>query len=401
MFQKISNNKNLSLILSYVLLLGLSLFLTGYFWQTKTTRIQTLYYFLIVAPILISIIYQIKNYPFNRLFFLSFIFILYTVSSVFWSEDVSAQALFHEFKKFVLLLSLFFSINHVCNKFPDFEINILNLMTFVACGLAIYNIYTLMETSGLSGRINGLGLLDNAITTAEVFGLIFLFSFTQFLKSENKLKIVIYFLVAALILFEIILNKSRSQQFALIIAMILVLFFTPKENLKRLIPIIIISLIGLSYIILFTDILESIYNRGFNLSCRDTIWRDLLPTALETPFFGRGEGSSQGYITYCHNRLLNGTHSIYLSIFLYQGLIGVSLALLTTLEAIRTAYTTRHQTDIFWGIIIIYGFITFSFNGDSLLSRPNEVWMLFWIPVAFISMRKKPFSGIIEKPKDK
>lgn len=392
MFQKINNKKIQYQILSYILLLGLSLFLTGYFWQEKLTRIQTLFYFLVVAPILLSLFYQIKNYPFNRIFLFSFLFVLYTVSSILWSENISIQTFFHEFKKFILLLSLFFAINHVSKNFPAFEINILNIMILVASVLAIFNIYSLLTTVGLEGRIGGWGYLDNAIVTAEVFGLIFLFSFMQFLNTKNKSMMLFYLIVAALILLEILLNKSRSQQFAMIIALFLILFFTPRENLKRLIPVAILSLAGLFYLVFFTERLGDIYNRGFSLHCRDTIWKDVLPTALETPFFGRGEGSSDGYVTYCHNEILLGTHSTYLSIFLYQGLVGVFLALLATIEALRTAYKSQHEMDVFWGIIIIYGFITFSFNGDSLLSRPNEIWMLFWIPVAFISMRKKPLN---------
>jgi len=391
MFKAISENKTTYLILSSVLLLGLTLFLTGYFWQAKSTRLQTVYYFLVVAPILLSFTYQIRNYSFNPLFFLSFTLILYTMTTVFWSEDVSIQSLFHQFKKGLLLLSLFLAVNHVRKRYPDFEANILNLMTFFAIFLAIYNIYTLMITTGLSGRIHGWGLLDNANVTAEVFGIIFLYTFMQFLKTENKTKMFVFLFISALILVEIFLNKSRGQQGALIIAIIISLYFVPGKNLKRLIPIAAVALASLILLIYSSNIIETIINRNAGFSCRDTIWADLLPSAMNTFFFGRGVGSSSGYITYCYelsNEPLSGTHSIYMYVLLYTGITGVGLGLLTTFYAVKTAFKSHNEFDKFWGIIIIYGFIAFIPNGDSLVSRPNEVWPLFWVPLAFISSRK-------------
>jgi O-antigen ligase/polysaccharide polymerase Wzy-like membrane protein len=380
------------IILSYVLLIGLTLFLTGYFWQEKTTRLQTLYYILVVSPIFISIIHQVKSYQFNTVFLIFFLLVTYSAISVFWSDNISIENAFRQWKKVILLVSLFFSISYVGKKFPNYENNILNVMLFFAVILASYNIYDLLTTVGLAGRIQGHGLLDNANITAEVFGVMFLFSFMQFLKSEQKIKILIYLLIATVIFIEMLFNKSRGQQLALFVGVLLVICFVPRDKLKRLIPIALLGMVVLAVMLYFTNILEMVFDRNLTFDCRSTIWTELWASAMQTPIFGRGSGASAGYTAYClkyPTEPFIGTHSVYMGVFLYQGVVGVLLALLLTGYSVAVAYKSIYQHDAFWGIIIIYGFIALIPNGDSLVSRPSEVWMLFWIPVAFIASRQK------------
>lgn len=377
-------------IMSYVLLAGLSVFLSGFFWQASSSRLQTMYYLLVVLPVLLTLPYQIRGYPFNRIFALSSLLILYFSVSVFWSDDTSAAALFHQFKKILLLLSLFLAIYTVNHKFPKFEDTILKVMLLCGSILAIYNIINLFMTDGITGRIYGWGVLDNANVTAEVFGLLLLYAFREFLKSDHRAVMGIYIVVLVVLAIEIILNKSRGQQFALLIGIILVLFSVERENLKKLIPIALITIISLIFMALFTDITDRILNRELNLSCRDVIWKELLTTAFNTPYFGRGAGSSAGFEAYCKavDVTFTHTHSVYMAIFLYTGITGVLLALWLTTRTLLSAYHSGHEKDIFWAIIIIYGFIAFLPNGDGLVARPNELWMLFWIPVAFIASRQ-------------
>ena len=132
-----------------------------------------------------------------------------------------------------------------------------------------------------------------------------------------------------------------------------------------------------------------VFNRNLTFDCRLIIWKELWASAIQTPIFGRGTGASPGYTAYCLTRPFFDPHSVYMSVFLHNGVVGVFLALLLTGHSIAVAYKSTHQHDTFWGIIIIYGFIALIPNGDSLVSRPNEVWMLFWIPVAFIASRQK------------
>jgi len=275
-------------LMGYVLLVGLSVFLSGFFWQESSSRLQTLYYLLVVAPVLLTLPFQMKEYPFNTIFILSSLLILYSALSVYWSDDTSTQAVFHQFKKVFLLLSLFPAICMVNKKFPEFEETILKFMLFCGSLLAIYNIVTLLITDGITDRIYGWGVLDNANVTAEVFGLLFLYSFREFLKSHSKKVMIIYFLLLTIIAVEILLNKSKGQQLALMFGIILVIFSVKPESLKKLIPIAIIAVMSLLFMALFTDITDRVLNRELNLSCRDVIWKELITTALNTPYFGRG-----------------------------------------------------------------------------------------------------------------
>jgi len=387
------SKKTRFVVLDYFLFIGLVLLFTGFFWQLKTTRLQTSYYFWVVLPIVCSLFYHFKTYPFKRLFFFTFLFILYSVLSVFWSDNLSFSTFFSQFKKLILILSLFFAIAYINKKFIYFEKLVLHLMLFCAAFLAFYNIIDLVTTVGLDGRISGWGILDNANITAEVFGMVFIFSFICFLQTKDKIAAGGYFLLCLLFFIEILLNKSRGQQFALFITLILIILWLPKIYWKRLLGVIFGFFIVLLVFYFYSDFLTTIFNRKLTFSCRDTIWRDLLQSALKTPFFGRGEGASSGYITYCSEmayQALIGTHSVYMNIFLYQGAMGLFLALLVIFYALKTAYQSKYKADCFWGMIIIYGLIAFIPNGDSLLSRPNEMWILFWIPLAFLASRTKP-----------
>lgn len=380
--------KNQRSFLKYVLLLGVSLLLTGFFWQQSTTRLQTLFYIFVVSPILLSIVHQVKIYSYNRLFWLALAVLSYTFISTFWSQTFSSESVFHYFKCLALLLSLFFAVNYVVIHFPRYQNSILHVMLILAAILSVYNLYVFFSSNFLASRMVGWGLLENANIAAQVFGVMVIFALLKFFTTSSKVQMVFYFVLGSILTLEIIFFKSRGQMLALAVAILAIINFVPNANLKRFIPVAVIILLLMLYLVFATDLMSLIANRDASFDCRKIIWTELWNSAIQSPIFGRGMGSSPGYEAYCLKQSsapFPGTHSVYMHVFLYSGLIGVLLAVSLIFYGINIARKSDNELTHFWGIVILYGSICLIANGDSFVSRPGVIWILFWIPFAFIS----------------
>jgi O-antigen ligase len=121
-------------------------------------------------------------------------------------------------------------------------------------------------------------------------------------------------------------------------------------------------------------------------SRRDVIWLAALERLPEMPWYGFGipldeQVSGIDGITYGH------LHNLLLSVLLYSGYPGLALVLgyvaLLLVRVIR--FPERHH--VMLGALLLYGLLALLTSGKYPLTRPNDAWLLFWVPLLMLSVK--------------
>ncbi len=369
---------------SFILFIGLLCFLSGFFWQSSFSRLHTLYFLLIVLPSLLLIPVFIKEQlHHNKLFMVIVFFCLYSLLSLFWTADFQIDFIAKYLKRVLTLLILFYTVYHTLLKYPESEKIIFILLMFSGFSLALYSIAYHIQQD-LPGRLELWGGLSDYISSASVYGVLFLLVSRAYLLEKNKYLLFIYFLLALIFILEMMMTQSRGPQLALVLSTPLLFFFIKPIDFKRVYyPLMALGL-GALALFVFSNLFDVIFARGFNLSYRDIIWQDSIKLSLEKPFLGYGLGTTFEFYIPDYDMIVSHSHNILLATWLYTGVVGVALLLFIIVLALKQCVADKNQSYAFLAVILIFGLLCLLTNGSYPISRANERWFIFWIPLAFI-----------------
>ena len=131
--------------------------------------------------------------------------------------------------------------------------------------------------------------------------------------------------------------------------------------------------------------LDAMISRGDAL--RFIIWRQHLADWLNCGIVsGCGMEHREVFFMVNGNQLKAHSHNIFLS-------LGVRLGLLPLLVfgAIQGATLWRaHRNADSWGLYLAVSLVMLCFDGDLVISSPNELWLLIWLPAALIVNQNRP-----------
>jgi len=196
--------------------------------------------------------------------------------------------------------------------------------------------------------------------------------------------------MALVFLVEILLTKSRGPQLALLLSTPFIFFVVKPLDYKRIYYPLVFITCSIACLFLFSDIINNTLSRGFSLSYRDIIWKDSINLSLQKPWFGYGLSSSFEFFlpglerTNWVSSTVSHSHNFILSTWLYSGVLGVFLIVAIIYQALKVCWLYKKEHFSILGVIILFGVFCLLTNGSYPISRPNERWFVFWIPLAFI-----------------
>ncbi len=385
---------------SLILFLGMLCFLTGFFWQVKYSRLHTVYFILVVLPSLVLIPLFIKEQLHkNKLLLMIALFCFYSLISIFWAENFQPAFFVTYFKRAAVLMILFYAVYHICLYYPLSEKLIFVLLMLNGFVLACFSFW-MYFSSGYTERLVLWGGLNDVISSATVYGALFLLSAGAYLKEKNKTLLFVYLCLCLIFALEILLTKSRGPQIALLLSVPLLFLVIKAVDYKRIYYPLLLLIIVILFVAIMTSFFDTTFSRGFDVSYRGIIWKDSVNLSLENPFFGYGLSTEFKFNTSA-NRMVSHSHNFLLSTWLYSGVIGVALILTIIYYALSVCFSRKKENFSILGVIMVFGIICLLSNGSYPISRANERWFVFWIPLAFIVafsvQRKKSVTIILEK----
>jgi len=381
--------KHYQKIASFILFVGMLCFLSGFFWQVKYSRLHTVYFLLVVLPALVLLPLFIKEQLHkNKLFILISVFFFYSLISVFWSENFQPDLLLTYLRRIAVLVVLFYASYHILLHYPSSEKIIFILLMVSGFSLVVYSL--LFKPVYFAGRLILWGGLNDPISSATVYGALFMLSAAAYLKETNKYLLFIYLMLSVIFVLEMLMTQSRGPQLALLLSAPLLFLVIKPVEYKRVYFTLILAVLLIVVIALGTNFFESLFSRGFNLSFRDVIWKDSVNLSLEKPILGYGMGTEFQFVLPAselnswHENSVSHSHNFILSTWLHSGAIGVILLLAIIYYALSICYNNKTEYFSVLGVIMFFGIICLLTNGSYPISRANERWFVFWIPLAFI-----------------
>lgn len=228
-------------------------------------------------------------------------------------------------------------------------------------------------------RLAGIGALTNVNEFANVYGVFAVLAMGFALRSKNLAYKIPFLLAIVVFVCFAWFGQSRTAFAAMLLALMLLMGLM-LDNGRVLYSTILAVLAG-TLIAVFPDILEHALLRGQGL--RPDIWAQLWDEVKAAPIVGHGLISP---ISIEAGGLFFGTaHNAYLQAFWQGGVIGLGLFLVVLAVAFRHAWLRGcQQGDYTVFCMLVFAACTMMTGVDTLITRPREQWMLFWLPLALL-----------------
>jgi O-antigen ligase len=120
-----------------------------------------------------------------------------------------------------------------------------------------------------------------------------------------------------------------------------------------------------------------------DFSFRPGIWQQVLADMQGYWWFGHGYLTDPRVPAY--GKLFDHAHNSYLATLRDGGLVGVALLAAILGIALHWAWQLyRQRGERIYLALLLYGMTSVAMDYDRLLLPPRELWLFFWLPVAFI-----------------
>lgn len=382
----LKKDENLSSLTALIFMLAMALFTTSSILVDSFTPFRAVFY-VGLAPIALYCLYknqlavQIKT---DKAFLALLLVPTLLFLSVFWSNQGEGAISTTRYFRWYLGLVLFLVTVYVYAKL-DLHKHPLHFY-LLQTGLLISILSALILHDTVGGRLVGPALLRHAILGGSVLVSIWMLSVIGPVPRCTLARLLVL-VTAALLLYYILLTKSRGPLLAM--PVILAVAFYVLQNKRWQITVLILSVIfigGLYYSGVLHDSLKYIIERGG--SYRLDIWRIYLAHINEYWLIGLGYATDLRQTAIAEQLLAETSkyhhpHNLLLTLFVTAGAVTPAIIIVLSINIILKM-TKKHS--MAWSAIamllcVIAVTITDTYT---LLSAPQEVWFFFWMPMAYL-----------------
>ncbi|MFQ5644672.1 MAG: O-antigen ligase family protein [Thiogranum sp.] len=323
----------------------------------------------------------------NPLWLLTVVFLAWMLASSFWSAEFSWHEFIKTLRLALYILAFILITVYLITTRPDMFRKILLAVCFSAGVAALISI-PLWYTQHVfpTSRLIGIGTLENTNTSSFLYGFHALLSIYLVLNSKNRLLRRLLYTNSAVLLCFVFLTQSNTGILATTgsIALLLLGHRLNSGTARGLGALILV------YTLFFLSVSMGILNKPMDsgLSERLLIWKAVIVQIQEAPIIGSGyqkpprtdPNNNLVRPYYTHNTLLGALRdggliggSFYVLIILYAGYVGIR------------AY--RETGDPFYMACLLFGMICMLTDTDEVITRPRELWIVFWLPLAILIAR--------------
>ncbi len=376
----------------FIQLLGSLVFDHGY---------RTWVYFGFYLPLILLFLVNWKNILSelkinSTLYLLLFSFIFYYSLSNLWSDNSNLS---NELKASLLCILYIVGVSIISKKEQLLYITLSATLIYVALFSLLFIVQNyLINNQELNHRLSNTGFEGwNSLNHPQVFA-IYLGTFFTLgimllrIKTPSIIKIIL-FIASILILIAAFFTYSRTMWIALFFTLLCYLYINKYHTILRYGTLLLLSS---STIILF--IFPEIFDRFIyrdGLSFRPQNWLLTLSYIVDKPLLGYGSNATFHYTV---TQMVNGIklsciiphpHNLYLSIFYFSGLIGLTLYLAMLTKLLVSVKKYLHDDFVWLALgILLFSLSVQLFEIAEIVTKPNKYYMIMWLPIGIFIGRK-------------
>ena len=355
---------------------GLFIFLFMMFAMPTSKLANTGFYLLVLVPVMFTLPTLLKETMLKvALIQLSLLVLFWLVLSAVHMDIDQVEKIGKEARHALYVLMFCAALYYtLCVK----SMSVKKLIEYIFWVAVIYTVASMAYQYGWQGKAVTTRLypalrFDSPIYMSiilVVFGISILYG----LLSEGKKRPA--FLLLLLIIFLLYFYNSRTALVALCCGVpAVVMALNIQSKIKTL---LYMSLILLAYV-LVSYFYGNLLNRGE--SYRVDIWLSSLQKAVDCGLlFGCGI-AVDSQISIESGRVFQHPHNIYIMHLINTGIFGlISLFLLLVYVCIKGIKSNS---------LMVFGFmaglIAFIFDGKDLITNPDDIWLIFWLPLTLVA----------------
>jgi O-antigen ligase len=371
--------------LSNVVFATYIIFLAGFYFVPNAVDNYKFYIAAVFLPGLFLLRETFKRSLHSPIWLSLLAFIGYSLLSSLWSDEFSAAALWRDVRYcayvlvFILLTVHWFERNR---QLPDAIMNVIALVVIVASVVSVILFEDLALLPVLTeNRMIGLGITDNPNPSAFIYGFFGVIALDYARRNWGEKLAWVYAAGLAVIVLFVVLTQSNTGLLALASACALLFLLDRRPAPPALIAGLSIGLAAGIYLFWSLGLLSAATDLGF--MARFPIWERIIERWQDAPLFGYGYQPTIVLLPDGKPSILNYAHSSFLAALRDGGIVGLVLLLLVYCFALRAGlkmvFTVRRARYL---SLFAFGVICVLVDTDQLVTRPRELWIILWLPLA-------------------
>jgi O-antigen ligase len=364
----------------FLLLVTYGIFLCSYFIfdeYSEPYRFFARVVFVLAIFILVRSVRETWSQP---LFQAAAAYIFYLLLSGFWSEPMDWFRLGQKLTISIYLLSFITIPRYLVRWNSDLHERTLQVCVLFAALAALSSLVVFYSQHPDPGeRLVGMGSLTNVNIFSNVYGIFALLAMGFALRTRRRgYRAVLLMAVGVFICFAWF-GQSRTAFVSMLLALSTLVVLMQKD--RRLLYAAILAVLAVTLVLVFPEVVEQAWLRGKGL--RPDIWTQAWAQALSTPVFGHGLVSPVSIEA--GGEMFETVHNAYLQVFWQGGVVGLCLFLVLLALAFRNAWSWGvKQRDYTIFCMLLFTACIMMTGVDTLIDRPRDQWMLFWLPLGLL-----------------
>ncbi len=354
---------------------GLMIFLFMMF-AMPTSKIANIgFYLFVMLPVLLSIPLLLKEKVLvSDLLPIGLIIISWVLLSMI-QVDIDHWAKVGKEARHALYLLVFLTATYYVLLTQ--KVAVKKLIEYIFWMVVIYSVVSMLVYYGWQGRSFSARMfpvlrLSSPIFVSVIIAVYGVSIFYSLLHEGQRLKAM---LLLGLVLFLIYFYNARTALVALCFGVVIVI---STVQIKHKGYWLLLTLFILSGYIIASYYYGNLLNRG--VSYRIDIWLSAFQKAMDCGvWLGCGPGIDSE-ITIADGHVFQHPHNIYLDHLIRTGTFGL-LGLLGMIAYV-VIRGLKARSFMVWGLLT--GLVALVFDGKDLLTNPDDMWFIFWLPLILV-----------------
>jgi hypothetical protein len=359
-------------------------FMLGFFFIPNAVDQYKFYSVAVFIPALALLVQIARSLGPDRLLLAIAAYLLWMLLSSFWSEAFVAADFLKTLRLIAYLMVFVLLTSYAASQNPvwfDRGVAMLSLTAAIAAIVSVPLWYASQPFP--ASRLVGIGTLDNPNPSSFAYGFFALLC-CHLALSHSGATVRGLFILGTLVLSGfVVLTQSNTGILATFLSLALLLLLRHRGRLPHMTTGIVVACGAAAFLAYSIGVLDQPMDTG--LSERIPIWQTVIGQIEQALLIGHGFQKALLLDANGAADVANYAHSALLASFRDGGLIAIALHISVLGIALVTALRRcRQDGDPAFLAYLLFGFICMLADTDQLVTRPRELWIIFWWPLAMI-----------------
>lgn len=365
-----------------------TLFLAGFFFVPNAVD---LYKFFMLAVLVPGLVYSLRTVPLigrSKVWLATLLCLAYMLLTSFWSRDFSGGTLWYDARLTAgVLVFLLVTVTIGLRKSGDLDLAIRLACVCAAVSAVISIPYWYWQHPSPDARLVSIGIFTSPNHSSFVYGFFCLLSGYYVVQAASRADRALYLILTVTLLVFVILTQSRTGILATLFSFLLLVTFSPRNKKAAFGVAVVIGMMFVFFQVVAPGMLSRL--NEVSISNRIEIWKQALDAFVASPYFGQGyQTGFEATVPGLKNVFLSA-HNTFIATLRDGGLIGLVFQLYMLVAAVRVGLVELAKRDNpLYLVLLVFSLMCMSTATDRLITRPRELWILLWLPLALLIIRE-------------